>query len=242
MEKLSIEELFCPYCGTQLKLTGSFCANCGTSFEEMDREVTIIVRQRKFQKIMGKENFFGIEEAMKYFKVNPTDQDLNALAKIPFSEPVLKKLKDTHILVAVFPLSILDIRKMNAKLFHDDSRYNDESFAKERGKTSWQLVRKTPVPNSIWKNWPEHRELFRRLKDDEIPTTQVMVYTITGHYFATDERLFEDNSVRTSSVSSTGTHVIVQFFPSDGFAFYFYGDNWDDFYDGALGLSSARKF
>lgn len=197
-----------------------------------------IAPQRRAQKIMG-ENFFGFEEAMKHFKVNPTDQDLKALAEIPFSEAVLEELKDTHILAAVFPLSILDILRANSNLFWDQSRYNDKSFAKEHGEASWQLVRKTPVPNSTSKNWWEKEELLT--KADKVPTAQVMVYIIIGHYLATGERLFRNIRVWTSSLYSDGFRVYVGDFDSSGLDIDYC---WDGIYEESvnLGVSSARKF
>ncbi|MFZ2643502.1 MAG: hypothetical protein WA117_21095, partial [Verrucomicrobiia bacterium] len=67
--------------------------------------------------IMGR-NFFGVEEAIKHFGVNPSPEQLAALSEIPFSEARLREVKDTHVLVAVVPLSILDIRgKVERKLF-----------------------------------------------------------------------------------------------------------------------------
>ena len=203
----------------------------------MDGGVAVIARERKVQEIMGKENFFGIKEAIKHFKVNPTNQDLNTLAKIPFSEAALEKLKNTHILVAVFPLSILDIRKANSNLFLDESWYKDESFAKERGETSWQLVRKTPIPNSTSKNWSEQQALLS--KDDEVPSARVMVYTIIGYYLATGERLFRNIRVCISSLASNGYRVNVGYFDSDGLYVFSY---WGDDYSNDLGVSSARKF
>ncbi len=195
--------------------------------------------QKRAREIMGK-NFFGVEEAIKHFGVNPTRQQLAAFSEIPFSEAVLEKSKDTHVLVAVFPLSILEIRgKVERKLFysHEDAWYNKQSFTKERGEVSWQLVRKTPVDNSTLKNWQEQQALIT--KDEEVPTAQVMVYTIIGHYLATGKRLFEHIYVRTSSVDSDGGRVFVGFFDSEGLSVYFY---WDGDRDGDLGVSSARKF
>jgi len=57
--------------------------------------------QKLAREIMG-TNFFGIEEAIKHFGVNPSKQQLAALAEVPFSEEVLRSAKDTHVLVAVF--------------------------------------------------------------------------------------------------------------------------------------------
>jgi len=193
--------------------------------------------QKRAREII-RRNFFGVEEAIKHFGVNPTRQQLAALSEIPFSEAVLEQSKDTHVLVAVFPLSILEIRgKVDSKLLYDQSWYNKESFAKERGEVSWQLVRKTPVDNSTSKSWQEQQALLG--KDDEVPTAQVMVYTIIGHYLTTGERLFEHIYVRTSSVDSDGYRVRVGYFDSRGLDVSFC---WDGYRDGNLGVSSARKF
>jgi len=183
-------------------------------------------------------NFFGVEEAVKHFGVNPTRQQLAALSEIPFSEAVLEQSKDTHVLVAVFPLSILEIRgKVDSKLFYDQSWYNKESFAKERGEVNWQLVRKTSVDDSTSKDWQEQQALIS--KDDEMPSARVMVYTIIGHYLATGERLLEHIYVRTSSVDSDGYRVVVGNFDSEGLGVDFC---WDGYRSDYLGVSSSRKF
>ena len=194
------------------------------------------VSQKRAREIMGK-NFFGIEEAIKHFGVNPSRRQFAALSEIPFSEAVLEQSKDTHVLVAVFPLSTLEIRGKDSKPFYKQDWYDKESFAKEHGEVTWQLVRKTPVDNSLSKDWPEQQALIS--KDDEVPTAQVMVYTIIGHFLATCERLFEKVYVRTSSVDSDGYHVCVGYFASAGL---FVSYLWVGRRDGYLGVSSARKF
>lgn len=197
-----------------------------------------LTSQKRPREIMGR-NFFGIEEAIEYFGVNLSRAQTAALAKIPFTEKVLESVKDTHILIAVFPASILDIRgKVERKLFysHNDSWYNRESFAKDRGKIGWRLVRKTPVPDSTSKNWDEQRTLLD--KSEKTPSAQVMVYTIIGHFLATGERLFENIDVRTSSVSSVGGRVRIGSFNQDGLDVDRGWDN-DCYYN--RGVSSARK-
>ncbi len=211
-------------------------------FEFLDKTLTslnpIWLRARE---IMGK-NFFGIEEAMQHFGINPSHQQLLALSNIPFSEAMLQTCKNTHVLMAVFPLSILEIcNKVEQKLFyhHEGVWYNEESFAKKRSKANWQLVCKTSVPDSISKNWQQQQALIS--KDNEVPTARVMFYTIIGHYLATSERLFEYIYVRTLSLTSktsSGGHVIVGDFDSC----LTVGSRQDVFSSGDLGLSSARKF
>ena len=194
--------------------------------------------QKRARKIMG-ANFFGVEEAIKYLGVNPTRQQTATLAEIPFSEEALTASKDTHILIAVFPLSTLEIRgkaPQNQRLFYDQSWYNKESFAKERGEVSWHLIRRTPVPNSTSKTWDEQQALLS--KDEETPTARIMTYMIIGHFLATGVRLFENIYVRSSDVASDGYRVGVGGFDAGGLRV---GSYWGDRRDDDLGVSSARK-
>ena len=196
--------------------------------------------QKLAREIMG-TNFFGIEEAIKHFGVNPSKQQLAYLAEVPFSEEVLNASKDTHILVAVFPLSILHIRgharkQSDRTLFYDQDWYNGQSFAKEKGEVGWQLVRKEPVANSTSKNWNEQQALLS--KDEETPKAQVVIYTMIGHFLATGERLFEKVYVRCSDLGSYGNRVFVGFFDDKGLDVYL----WRDIRRvDVVGLSASRK-
>lgn len=195
--------------------------------------------QQKAREIMGK-NMFGIEDAIKHFGVNPSKAQLAALGEVPFSEETLEACKATHVLVAVFPMSILDIRaKVKGELwqaFYDQSWYNKEAFAKDRGEIGWHLIRKTPVDNSTNKTWNDQQALLG--KDDETPKAQVMVYTIIGHYKATNERLFEKVWVRCSDLVSDGVRVFVGYFDARGLDV---DGSWDGDRHDSLGLASARK-
>lgn len=196
--------------------------------------------QKLARAIMGK-NFFGIEEAIKHFGVNTTKQQLAYLAEVPFSEEVLKSCKDTHILVAVFPLSILDIRGVTRKLenqtlFYSQDWYDKQAFAKDKGEVGWQLVRKEPIVNSTSKTWNDQQALLS--KDEETPTARIVVYTMVGHFLATGERLFEKIYVRCADLDSDGYRVRVGYFVAEGLSVYNY---WDDSRYGNIGVSSARK-
>ena len=196
--------------------------------------------QKLAREIMGK-NFFGVEEAVQYFGVKPTRTQLSALAEIPFTEAELRECKDTHVLVAVFQMSILDVRgKDEKKLFysHEDAWYNKQVFAKQTGnRIFWQLVRKTPVDNSTSKAWDEQQALLP--KNEETPTTRVMVYMIIGYFLVTGKRLFEDIYVRCSDIDSGGCRVYVGCFGSRGLYVYY---DWDDNRYSSIGVASVRKF
>ena len=184
------------------------------------------------------KNIFGVEEAIKHFAVNPTKQQLAYLAEVPFAESVLEACKDTHVLVAVFPLSLLDIRGAckDQGLFYNQDWYNKQSFAKEKGEVNWQLIRKIPVDDSTSKTWDEQNKLLG--KNDEVPTIRAVVYTMVGHYKATGERLFEKVWVRCSDLGSDGGRVYVGSFGAGGLSV---DDRWDDNRSDSLGLASARK-
>lgn len=198
---------------------------------------SLTTSQAMARKIMGK-NFFGIEEAIKYFGVQPKKNE--RLSVIEWTEEELRKVSDTHVLVAVFPLSILEIRRRcvarNFFYSHEDAWYETQAFAREKGETGWALVRKTPVPNSTSKTWQEQQVLLS--KEEETPTACVMVYTIIGHYLATGERLFENVYVRCSDVDSDGDRVYVGQFLAYGLYIYYFWDGFDHDY---IGVSSARK-
>ena len=191
------------------------------------------------REIMGK-NFFGIPEFIKHFGINPTRRQQAMLSEIPFTPEELMVCKNTHILVAVFPLSICDLHSKvvnNSKtLFYKQDWYDKQAFANDKGETSWQLIQKIPVVNSTDKNLDEQKPLIT--PDEEIPTAQAMVYTIIGHYLNTGERLFEDIYVRTSSLVSDGHRVDVGDFDGKGLSVSY---SWDSDRFSDLGLSVARK-
>jgi len=149
---------------------------------------------------------------------------------------MLERSKDTHILIAVLPLSIIEIRdKVKKSLFSYDGAWK-QPFADERGEVSWELISKTLVDNSTSKNWWEQKALLG--DDEEIPTAQVMTYTIIGHYLATGERMFGRVYVRTSSTDLGNDHVGVGLFnPANGLDIYTY---WNETRGDLLGLAVSK--
>ena len=199
--------------------------------------------QKEARAIMGK-NFFGVEEAIRHFGTNPTKQQLDYLVEVPFTEEVLKSCKNTHVLVAVFPMSFLDVyNKFENKLFyrHRTTWYIKHAFMKDEGRIGWQLVRKTPVDNSTNKTWDQQQALLP--EDEETPKAQVMVYTIIGHFLATGERLFEKINVRCLDLDSNGNRVyVVGNLYAKGQYVGLYFDSWyNHSSDGNLGVSGVKK-
>lgn len=191
--------------------------------------------QKRAREIMG-GNMFGIEEAIQYFGVNPSKQQLAILADVPFIESTLEQCEETHILTAVLPLSIIKIRsKAKSGLFYNQSWYNKESFAKDCGGASWQLIRKTAAPNSTLRTWQEQQALLG--SNEEVPNARVMIYVTIGQYLATGERIFERIYVRVRC-SDAGSRVIVGFFDSGGLII---SSGRDECRYGYIGAASAQK-
>ncbi|MFA6594262.1 MAG: hypothetical protein WCT16_03310 [Candidatus Buchananbacteria bacterium] len=189
--------------------------------------------QKDSRKIMGK-NFFGIKEAVRCLGVHPTREDLANLSKIYYPRDLLEKCKDTHILVATFPLCIADIREATKgkPVFHYNA-YFQSGYSEGAGRVRWILVRKTSVVDSRNKKFKEQETLLGHR--EYIPTLQVMVYTIIGHFLSTNERLFSNELVRVSTTDAY-YRMHVGYFRSEGLMI-----NDDDeekpYYN--IGLSSA---
>lgn len=194
--------------------------------------------QKRAQEIMG-SNFFGVAEAIKHFGINPTQDHVATLAEVPFTKEVLMSCKNTHILVAVLPLSILDIKgivEKNAKtLFRKQAWYENEIFA-NASEISWQLVRKNSIFNSTSKTWQDQCLLLSQ--DEKVPTAQVLVYTVIGHFLDKGECLFEDVYAHTSTTDSRFFRVSVGHFNAEGLLIHYSSYNDLNKY---LALASARK-
>lgn len=198
-------------------------------------------------KIMGK-NFFGQEDACELFGVplhhvrfGPTHFG------IPWSERTLDACKDTHLLAAACPLSMVDmhwieqIRTGNTPSparFCLPGTYGREAFATQMGGFSWQLIRKNPVARSGDRGLSEQQELL--LANEETPSARVLVYALLGYQLKTGERLFPlgRTAFRSSDTDSDGRSVCVVFELNGTIRLASAGMN-EKFT--TLGLAAARK-
>ncbi len=192
--------------------------------------------QARAREIMGKK-IFGIEEAITHFNIAPTKRQLAFMADVPYSETTLTACKDTHILVAVFRLSGVEVREKtkSKKVFCQQDWYDTQIFANDKGYVEWHLVQKTPVDDSAGKIWDEQQSLLD--ENEETPKFQVLAYTVVGHFLATGERLFKRVPVRCLDLDSDDNQVMVGFGP-EGFGVY--NDRNVRPIDG-IGVSSSRK-
>lgn len=194
--------------------------NTITTTGEFTRKVTNRepkLTQIRAREIMGR-NFFGAEEASKHFGVKPSAQELAYLSDIPFSEDTLTACRNSHVLIAVFPLSIRKIRhKVAPEVFYRDPHYPQEeewdkgqAFAMNRGELGWHLVHKTAVSYSAYETWCEQQKLLNI--HEKTPTARVLVYTMAAQRLSAGELLFiylGSDSVRCADLLSSGNHVVV---------------------------------
>ncbi|MFH1694685.1 MAG: hypothetical protein ABH880_02955 [Patescibacteria group bacterium] len=193
--------------------------------------------ERLARLIMG-TNFLGIEEASRHFGVSFTQKQTRELAEIPFTEAELEAVKETHVLVACYPMSILEIREAAPKLFYQSQYvwYDSDDFADEKAKLGWLLVRKDIVPGSTDKTWDEQQAMLA--ENEETPRAVELIYSLILYALATGERLMPNVYARTTTVHSGGYHVYVGGFGAFGLRV---GSTWDDDRWDGLGVSSARK-
>ena len=189
------------------------------------------------QKIMRK-NVFGIAEAMKHYKVKPTKKELKELETVRFSEEKMRACAKTHLLVADFGLSVMDVWKQHCELFccKIDPWYGnwcEAKWARKRVKAQWRLLRKTAVPDSFGKDLAKQEEMLG--KGEEVPEAREMVYMVIGHYLATGEKLFSDYYVRRRSLSGAGSRIVIGRFDALGLLIL----SWDGNPNDDVGLASS---
>jgi hypothetical protein len=156
---------------------------------------------------------------------------------------MLAELSKTHILVAVFPLSLteINIRTHNKGIFCGPDLYKKDFSDDDCSLASWMLIKREPVEDSFLKNWSEQEELvYSSCDDEDSPGVQVLAYAIVGHYLASGEKLFKNCFVRTSSIGPRkNTHVDVGPFGLHGLGISY---NPDDRKAPNMGIASFRDF
>lgn len=200
--------------------------------------------QRIASAIMSR-NFIGIEVVTRCLNVQFSDEQLHTLADIPFPEEVLQECRDSHVLVAGFPLSILDLRmmalqgKLRQTLYPQDW-YEEEAFAQKQVSVRWYLIRKEQVPGSADRTFGEQTGLLST--SEEVPSACETVYAATLFHLATGGRLYEGIFVRClDRLDESGNYrVSVGSNAADGLKIE---KDWAAYrYHQSQGLASAKKF
>ena len=192
--------------------------------------------QKLARAIMGSAAIFP-EDVTELMKVRFSANQLTQLESIPFTEATLREVRDTHVLIAGYPLSILDIGKKVPHLFYarGGGWYANEAFARKKVRLAWHLVRRDVVPGSTSKTFQEQTALLG--SNDFVPRASEMTYAAILGLMATGKRIPENVYGRCEDIDSYGYRVYVGF-DSGGFSVSSYGD------DGRfshIGLAAARK-
>jgi len=185
--------------------------------------------RERAREIMG-QNYYGPEEEL--YRLGPSLVALAPLGEVPWSEEVLKEVRDTHLLVAVFPRSIEDMGR--------GSRVSKEPWATDRGLHGWYLVRKEPIDEVRLKMWEEQRALLPQ--DEEVLSLRVLLYALTMYYSMTGEILFEGMTVRCSDVNVDGCRAVLHPYVGydDTFPTFEVGLREDDEHEHDLVLASTK--
>jgi len=188
------------------------------------------------REIMGK-NFLGVAEALRSFKFWQDREVLMAFERTLPTEAELVSCKDTHLLVADFGISFIDlcsrVRRGLIQVLCDPYEW-----FKSIEVPQWRLIRKTEAPRSfVGSNWLEQQALLT--ENDIVPSVRQMAYAIMLNYMENKEFLFEHIYVRTSDVDSNGNHVLLGHFGRGSLNVEMY---WPAYrYKSLIGLASAKK-
>jgi len=167
------------------------------------------------------------------------------LAALDSSQPsvsIIKWCRDNDYAVMSAPpieCSTMDVRELNIAHFcsEESGCYDNQMFASD-DKTSlgWLAIKKTPIANSVGKNWNEKIGLLSTL--ERVPNVAEMSWFITTYFEVRGIRLFREVRVLTSSLDSNGGHVSLGLFDAEGLNIDFWHDvNCVD----SLGLSGGLK-
>lgn len=169
--------------------------------------------QRRARKIMDR-NFIDTTDVALHYGVHYSEEELDRLYEIPYSEKILMKCKDDFILAPGYPLSILDIqRSVPKELFtlaipSAKPFYYDEVFAKaEKVDLRWYLISREGFSESFNKPW--EKQITILVENEEAPRACEVVYISALYRLARLGYLFINSFVRCRDVSSKGSHVIV---------------------------------
>lgn len=180
-----------------------------------------VTTQEIAREIMGK-NYFGIEEAVRFYGIEPTAEQLERLKEVPFTIEQLSARKDSHVLIAVFPKEPISIIRADyMELFNPicDATFSaplspSNRFIVETGELGWHLISKYAMHNS---QSPIYEDQLKMPGEKEkIPSARTLIYLLVGHFLSTQERLFEHSLFSTSNWSGQHDQVMVGHFNMRG--------------------------
>lgn len=193
--------------------------------------------------ILG-EDFITPEEIAQARAIRYTGEQFNKFAETVPTEEQLLWCRDNGFMVTAGPsqeLSLLEIRELKSGFFYSKSggwyEGDKELFSRDdKVAVAWLAIRKEAVPSSFSKNWRQQQELISNL--EYIPNAAETAWAITVYKAVRGIYLLPSLYVRTSSLDSSGSHVVVGGFDDAGLRVSYY---WGGFRYDRLAVASARK-
>ena len=161
------------------------------------------------------EGFIGPRAYELYFKTDLSYGEEES-SIVPYNVETLQKYRQTHLLIYLPQISIMDIWEKQPGLFyyHEKPWYSEEKFANLKQENGWWLVRKDPVPDSFSKTWFEQLELLE--PDEIVPPATLLVHTLILHWMERGEKLFGEAYGRCRDLDLGGRRVRVGWFNDSG--------------------------
>lgn len=204
-----------------------------TSPEVMNSATTSLAEAKA---IMG-NNFHNPEGWAKAcgFRLSKAHKEI--FAGVPFSAELPNLVKDTHILVPILKLSVMQLHAKHNALFYskEDPWYSAEEFATEQADVGWMLLRREILPGSTSKTYIEQQAMLP--EGEYLPSAAELLQAIVCHAVLSGERLLPDVYARTSSVDSYGRRVGLGYFGAGGL----HVDAWRDYANSYISAVGARK-
>lgn len=123
------------------------------------------VTEFQASRIMG-PNFFGSRSLQKGFGINIPNSQIQTLSRVPFSVETLEASKETHVLILVPKMSVVNLDKKYPlggpdQVFDVDRPVNcDSPCFQDEGEIGWHLIRKHPIAGLADKTWEELQSLI----------------------------------------------------------------------------------
>ena len=176
---------------------------------------SLVTEVRRAYEIMG-ENVLGIKRVIKHFHVTYTNHELRGLALVPFSEETLERCKNTHLLIAGYPMSISQIFKripenFRNMFFEKTPVYTHETFiTHKKVDLRWYLIRKEIFMNESRLTFPQQQVKFKVLfPSEEITRACELVYAMALHLLVKKTSLLKDGYARCGDLDKWESRVVI---------------------------------
>lgn len=158
----------------------------------------------------GRRHVRGALDVEEHYEVCYTPEQSLQLQRIPFNATTLRRCKETHVLVAGYPFSLMDIfRKFFPSIYGWELPwYWDRPFACEhRVCIRWYLIRKDPLGNSTSRQW--NRQLALLSANEGVPRACELVHAgLLCNWPKANIFLPHFNRVRCSDRVSSSSHIV----------------------------------